>query len=190
MWTWIVGCLLLTLALLALRYVVITRATRAAHRKLIELRLEGLKFMIQDWKSCAYELVPYDTDQYPESHHFWRTIRIQPNAATTWYFNIDMQKRYRVNVVQKGQEETWYPKRHDWSTEPWLKMRIDLMLWQIQQLPPPRTFQEHLAKANEAHRAKMAEYDRRHEERQRWRAEQQTIGGTFTSLDDPMDDMD
>ena len=189
MWIWILALLALTVALLIFRLRIHARANRKALGKLMELRLEGLKFQVQDWKGCAYELRTYDTDHHPEHDHFWRGITIKPNAATEWSINIDLQKRYRVTVVQKGQPESWYPKRYGWSTEPWFKKRIDVILWMIAQLPKPHTFEEWLKRSQDEHQAKMAEYDRQDAERQRWMAEQQTIGA-FPSLDDPMDDMD
>ncbi len=181
--TWVLGIASFAAAVFALvrsRYA----ATRRRHTELTAVtrtRLVTLTGLVRHWSGCEFDLVRHDSDRDRKSTGR-RCLTLRPMQGVEWDIWIDLQERYRLGYTENDRQ-TWYPAQYEWSTEPWLKKAVDLLLLHIAQLPPPRTHDEWMARSNREFEARMTAH-------RIWMAELSARPADFPSLDDPCDDME
>lgn len=122
----------------------LVRQRRAKHTALMRAKVSALRSAVRHWSGSVEDLVKCDSDRQPGTHSF-RTIELRPCSDELWRVLILAQERYRLEVISTKDRVHCYPARVTWSDEPWLKKEIDLLLWEIDQVPTAEALEKRKA---------------------------------------------
>lgn len=161
---------------------------RAALVALMIERIDALSEFVGKWRGSVYELVWFDSDRDSRVISTLRSITLRLDRETVWTVEMrPIAEEYRLGFRQQS-EERWYPGRYECVSDPNLKNRVDLLLWHIRDLPPPRTLIESMRQEEVRHEAAMAEYDAQHAEHFLWMEAHAHDPRYAGSSDDPSDE--
>ncbi|MFA5854617.1 MAG: hypothetical protein WC866_06110 [Patescibacteria group bacterium] len=182
---------LIVLGLVAIVVLVVTLLRLGARKRTFEhaeetkKKLNELLRAVMQWQGSEYDFVPYDSDRkFDDRNRGYRSLTLRPDDKVAWDITTDPQMKCRVKLrwkdAQGEDREFCYPSAMGFSEEQWLKTMVDIVLWYVHEMPPPRTHEEWMAKRRQETAATIA------------RAEARSVaeGDSFSSLEDPLDDMD
>jgi hypothetical protein len=157
------------------------RKRTSAHTEEAMKKLNELLHAATRWQGSEHDFVPYDSDRkHDDQNRGYRSLTIRLDDKVSWDITIDLQTLYRVKRrwkdAQGENREFCYPSALGFSREQWLKTKVDIVLWYVHEMPPPRTHEEWMAKLRQETAATIARTE--------------VEAGAFPSLEDPLDDMD